>query len=333
MEPESQASVLPQGKRFMPNLRSLRASFLGCGGPVLGSNALAVLAFAAASTGCGTEDETRILPPEQVAMDASAPAVFNDGETVLFEVKRPVYFPIIAPEGGMPDAQDGVAEPYGRTPWITLEDVRVQLTWTLSNLENRRHNVWLLVDPRTEFGRYWPGLTLVDAEEGEYVPNRSGYEYYYSLEGKGAGEKSRRHGTLTYDDMDEVARDFATVMNMIKFPPTTGIGGGELAEGESALPTFVNHTFHFENRSEDDPLVAPWVPGVVAGLTGVDIGLRTADSSETAGPDQMRVAPKLALEVVVEITDLGSGKLRREGANDLLLESNETIITAGVAAQ
>jgi hypothetical protein len=299
----------------------------------VGSKALAALLCAAASIGCGTEDETRILPPEQVAMDASAPTIFNDGETTLFEVKKAVYFPIIAPEGGQPGTQDGVAEPYGRTPWITLEDVRVQLTWTLSNLENRRHNVWLLVDPRTEFGRYWPGLTLVDAEEGEYIPNRSGYEYYYSLEGKGAGEKSRRHGTLTYDDMDEVARDFATAMNLIKFPPTTGIGGGALEEGQSPVPTYVNHAFHFENRSEDDPLVARWVPSVIAGLTGVDIGLRTSDTGETPGADpDVPVAPKLALEVVVEITDLGSGKVRREGARDLLLESNETIITAGVAA-
>ena len=318
----------------MRNFRSVRASFLGWGGPVLGSNALAVLLCAAGSVACGNDDETRILPPEQVAMDASAPAIFNDGETTLFEVKKPVYFPIIAPEGGQPATQDGVNEPYGRRPWITTGDVRVQLTWTLSNLENRRHNVWLLVDPRTEFGRYWPGLTLVDAEEGEYVPNRSGYEYYYSLEGKGAGDKSRRHGTLTYDDMEEVARDFATVMNMIKYPPTTGIGGYPLEDGESPLPTYVNHAFHFENRSEDDPLVAQWVPGVVAGLTGVDIGLRTSDRGETPGPDpETPAAPKLALEVVVEITDLGTGKVRREGAKDILLESNETIITAGVAAQ
>jgi hypothetical protein len=319
----------------MRKLGSFGASPVGWRGPVLGWKALAaVVLCAGAGVGCSDDDETRILPPEQVAMDASAPAIFNDGETTLFEVKRAVNFPIIAPEGGMPGTQAGVYEPYGRMPWISLEDVRVQLTWTLSNLESRRHNVWLLVDPRTEFGRYWPGLTLVDADEGEYEPNRSGYEYYYSLEGKGAGEKSRRHGTLTYEDMDEVARDFATVMNMIKFPPTTGLGGQPLEEGESALPGYVNHAFHFENRSERDPLVAEWVPGVVAGLTGVEIGLRTSDTGEMPGPDpETPAAPKLALEVVVEITDLGTGKVRREGADDLLLAPNETMITAGVAAQ
>jgi hypothetical protein len=317
----------------MRNLGLLRTPCSGWRGPVLGSPALAVLLCALGSVGCGTGDETRILPPEQVALDATAPNIFNDGETTLFEVKKGVRFPILAPEG-LPAPQDGMYEPYGRLPWVTLEDVRVQLTWTLSNLENRRHNVWLLVDPWTEFGRYWPGLTLIDAEEGEYVPNRSGYEYYYSLEGKGAGDKSRRHGTLTYDDMDEVARDFATVMNMIKFPPTTGIGGYELEEGESPLPTYANHAFHFENRAENDPLVARWVPGIVAGLTGVDIGLRTADRGETPGMDpETPVAPKIALEVVVEITDLSGDKVRREGASDALLPPTETIVTIGVAAQ
>lgn len=319
----------------MRNHGLLGACRLGWRGPVLGSKALAaaVTLCAATSVGCSDDEDTRMLPPEQVAMDASAPAVFSDGETTLFEVKKAVDFPIIAPEGDLPGPQDGVVEPYGREPWLTLKDVRVQLTWTLSNLESRRHNVWLLVDPRTEFGRYWPGLTLVDAEEGEYEPNRSAYEYYYSLEGKGAGEKSRRHGTLTYDDMDEVARDFATAMNIIKFPPETALGGGELEEGESPVPSYVNHAFHFENRSEHDPLVQQWVPSTVAALTGVEIGLRTSDAGETSADPEMPTAPKLALEVVVEITDLGTGKLRREGADDILLEPNETIITAGVAAQ
>jgi hypothetical protein len=218
-------------------------------------------------------------------------------------------------------------------PWVTLDDVRVQLTWTLSNLENRRHNVWLLVDPWTEFGRYWPGLTLIDADDGEYAPNRSGYEYYYSLDGANKGESSRRHGTLTYDDMDEVARDFATVMNLIKFPPTTGLGGQVLDPGEDPLPGYANHAFHFENRSENDPLVRSWVPQVFAGLTGVDIGLRTSDTGEDPGADPSApAAPKIALEVVVEITDLGSGKVRREGAGDILLAPTDQIITVGVAA-
>ncbi len=304
-------------------------------GSWVGSRTLAasVALVAFTSVACGGAEETRILPPEQVAMDATAPAIFSDDETTLFEVKKGIPFPILAPDSAVPAPQDGVVEPYGRMPWVTLSDVRVQLTWTLSNLENERHNVWLLVDPWTEFGRYWPGLTLVDAENGEYLPNRSGYEYYYSLEPASAGEASRRHGTLTYDDMDEVARDFATVMNLIKFPPTTGLNGQALEPGDNPLPSYVNHAFHFENRSENDPLVHRWVPSTVAALTGVDIGIRTSDRGEGPGlaPDTP-AAPKIALEVVVEVTDQGTGKVRREGANDPLLAPTDVIITIGVTA-
>jgi hypothetical protein len=316
----------------MRNARWFQPRRLGSRGPALGSATLA-LVLGLGSVGCGSQDDTRILPPQQVAMDATAPMIYSDDEMTLFEVKKGIQFPIIAPEpGSLPAAQDGVYEPYGRMPWITLSDVRVQLTWTLSNLENRPHNVWLLVDPWTEFGRYWPGLTLVDADDGEYLPNRSVYEYYYSLEPTSAGERSRRHGTLTYDDMDEVARDFATIMNLIKFPPTTGLGGRPLEDGDDPLPGYVNHAVHFENRSKSDPLVARWIPSTVAALTGIDIGLRTADTGEQPGGDpDTPVAPKLALEVVVEITDLGTGKVRREGANDVLLEPTEELITVGVA--
>jgi hypothetical protein len=106
-----------------------------------------------------------------------------------------------------------------------------------------------------------------------------------------------------------------------------------LDPGEDPLPGYANHAFHFENRSENDPLVRSWVPQVFAGLTGVDIGLRTSDTGEDPGADPSApAAPKIALEVVVEITDLGSGKVRREGAGDILLAPTDQIITVGVAA-
>jgi hypothetical protein len=63
----------------------------------------------------------------------------------------------------------------------------------------------------------------------------------------------------------------------------------------------------------------------VAALTGVDFGLMT----EEAGADGMN-APNIALEIVVEVTDLGSGKLRKEGADDVLLPPTTEIITVGV---
>jgi hypothetical protein len=90
-----------------------------------------------------------------------------------------------------------------------------------------------------------------------------------------------------------------------------------LEEGESALPTYVNHAFDFQNRSDNDPLVKDWIPSVVAGLTGIDMGLRTGEPA------------RIALEVVVEITDQGSDKVRREGKKDALLPPTDVIITIG----
>jgi hypothetical protein len=307
----------------MQNPRFIPLRHAGFARPRLGSKALVlgVVALGILGTACGEDEKTRILPPEQVAMNPAVAPVFKTDEMSIYEVKKGLQFPIIAPEGALPGPQDGQYEPYGRKPWIGLEDVRVQLTWTISNLDDEGRVVELLVDPWTEFGRYWPGLTLVDAEDGEYQPNLSGIDRYYLLEKASAGENSRVHGTITYDDMDELARDFATAMNLIKNPPTTYPGGGyvEPEDQASILPTYVNHAFDFQNHSNKDPLVKAWVPSTVAGLTGVDFGLRTY------GP------ATIALEVVLEVTDQGTGKVREEGADDALLPPTEVIITVGTA--
>jgi hypothetical protein len=275
--------------------------------------------------GCGGADETRMLPPAQVAMNQTVAPIYSDDEITIFEVKRALPFPILAPQGGEQGSGAATA-PYPRAPWITLEDVRVQVSWTVSNLDNVPHNVEVLIDPWTEFGRYWPGLTLIDADNGEYAPNQSGINYYYPLEAASAGDGSRRHGTYTYDDLDELARDFATVMNLIQTPPSVSIGGGTLEEGESLLPNYVNHAFNFQNHSSRDPLVQAWVPRVAAGLTGIDFGLR----SLSPGADGEN-APNIALEIVVEVTDLGNDKVRAEGDDAPLLAPPSEIITIGTA--
>jgi hypothetical protein len=294
---------------------------MGFGGPGLGSRALALgfpLLLAFGLAGCNDDEETRILAPVQVAMTDQVAPVYEDDELTIYEVKRGVQFPIIAPSANEMSGLEGQAmDPYGRKPWITLDDVRVQLSWTVTNLDNVPRDVEVIIDPWNEFGRYWPGLTLVDAENGEFMPNLSGIDQHYVLEPVSKGEKSRRHGVFTYEDMDELARDFGTVMNLILYPPTSYPGGMMLEEGESALPAYVNHTFDTQNHSERDPLIKNWIPPVVAGLTGVDMGLRT------------REAANVALEVVIEITDKGSNKVRKEGESDALLPKTDVIITIG----
>lgn len=303
----------------MPYPVALKRSFPGVGSPVSGSRALALVVpvLALAAAGCGDKEKTRILDPIQVAMDESVMPVYMDDEMTLYEVKKGVQFPIIAPSDDAM-ASLGAMEPYGREPWVTLEDVRVQLSWTLTNLDDVQHEVQVLIDPWNEFGRYYPGLTLIDAEEGEYFPNLSGIDRRFILDGANRGKNSRRQGVFTYEDMDELARDFGTVMALIDNPPTTMPGGGMLEEGESALPTYVNHAFEEQNHSERDALIRPWIPAVIAGLTGIDMGLRTTEQA------------RIALEVVVEITDQGTNKVREEGENDELIPPTQEIITIGM---
>jgi hypothetical protein len=152
----------------------------------------------------------------------------------------------------------------------------------------------------------------VDADEGEYQPNFSGIDVYYELGPVSSGDASRRHGTYTFDDMEELASDFSTVMNMIAYPPVDGLGADE--QGNS-LPAYVNHTF--QNHSRSDPLARPYVPGVIAGLTGVDIGLRTREPA------------LIAIEVVVELVDRAEDRVREDDSDDELLRPSNNVVTVG----
>lgn len=280
--------------------------------PILGL--LSVLAVA--TTGCGDEEVERSLPLAQVAMNQDVAPIYDDGELQIYEVKAQVSFPIRAPdEATMDSLEDRDVPPYPRAPWVTNEDVRVQVTWTLSNLDDDQHVVEVLIDPWNEFGRYWPGLQVTDADNQEFMPNLSGIDRYYIVPGKGAGSDSRLHGTFTFDEMNEMAIDFATVMALIENPPTVP-GGGEF---EDATVVYANHAFEGQNRSYNDPLIKPYIPPVIPGLTGIDFGLRTFEPAT------------LALEIAVEVVDQGNGRVRERGSDDPLLEPSEEVITVGTA--
>jgi hypothetical protein len=270
------------------------------------------------AVGCGSQQEDRNLPVAEVGMTLDVAPIFDDGETQLFEVKRGLQFPILAPDATQAAALSADVEPYGSTPWLTNTDVKVQLTWTLSNLDAEGHNVEILIDPWNEFGRYYPGMQLADANEQKFEPNLSGIDQYYVLDGKDAGESSRRHGTFTFDDMNEMAIDFATVMAMIKNPPP--LPNGAKDDGTmmtDSLPIYANHAFNVQNRSYDDPLIAPYIPQVIAGLTGIDFGFRTSEQAT------------VALEIEIEIDDLGQGRVQEEGGTKPLLPPTTVVVTVG----
>jgi hypothetical protein len=242
--------------------------------------AVLVGVFAAAlGTGCGPSGDKQTYYPVALGMVSGDPPLYGDGETEIYQVSRPVSLPIISPLDRDRALLAGInVLPYGRTPWITKNDVKVQISWTVSNLEKRAHNVEILIDPWNEFVRYVPGVSV---GEDETVPDLSGIDLLIRVEGM-----SRKTGTFTFDDMDELATDLATVQNIVVTGATTG-------SSATALNGLVNHAFEIHNRSSDnDRLIQAYVPPIVAGLVGFDLGLRARESGT------------LAIEILVEVTDV-----------------------------
>lgn len=303
----------------MREIRPFRDRTAGVAYPLLGSYApMLVAALSLLSVGCSDENHEESLPILQVGMTKAVPPIYDDGELQIFEVKKGMAFPILEP-GGVTRGQLAAkaTEPYGPYPWVTTDDIDVQVSFTITNLDDDDHQVEMLVDPWNEFGRYYPGLQLTDADNEEYMPNFSGIDKRYFAPGKAAGDAQRVHGTYTFSDLKEMATDLATVMNLLANPPPT-MGDGD--DEEDPTVTYTNHAFHWQNHSYDDPLVQAWVPSVVAGLTGVDIGFRTYEEAN------------IAMEVAIEIVDKNGKRIRHEDQTDKpLLEPTQEIITVGVA--
>ncbi len=299
-------------QRFLANGAGAQRPLLGPSAPML----VGLAAAALLSVGCGDQKEEASLEPVQVGMTHDVAPIYDDGELVIYEVKKGVAFPILAPSDkkrGELESKD--VQPYGRMPWVLVDDVGVQVSWTISNLDPDEHVVELLVDPWNEFGRYYPGLQLTDADNQEFMPNFSGIDKRYIVGGSGSGAASRVHGTYTYSDLSEMATDLATVMGIIANPPEVE---GD-AEEEDPRVTYANHAFDWQNRSYRDLLVKKWIPGTIAGLTGLDLGFRTYEPA------------KVAIEVAVELVDNTGERVRQEGDDSPLLPPTEEIITVGVA--
>jgi len=283
----------------------------------------ASLGGASLSWGCASEDNER-LDPAVVGMTdcrlvttqcTPTPSIYDDGELTLYEVKQGLQLPVIRPaDASLQGLYQYPIEPFDRTPWVTKDDIRVQVSFTLSNLDREQHVVELLIDPWNEFGRYWPGLQVVDADNGELLPNLSGINERFLLPGVASGDASRIYGTFTYDDMEELAIDFATVMNIIENFADVVVEEGEM----DPRVTYANHAFSRSNRSYNSPLVAPYRPEVIPGLVGFDFGLRT------------EAPANIALEVMVEVIDVAGNRLLQE-AEDPPLPMPEAQITVGSA--
>jgi len=224
-------------------------------------------------------NETQTSDPIVLGMLPGDPPRYDDGETTIYQVSLPVSLPVTQPSPAERAALASTAPaPFTRAPWITTHDVRVQVAWTISNLDGEPHNVELLVDPWNEFARYVPGVNI---GEEEIIPDLSGVQLLMRVDGL-----SRRSGTLTFDDMDELANDLATTQNILATAPAN-----------ASLNGMINHAFDLQNRTGDgDKLLSGYTPAVVPGLVGFDLGLRT-------------YAPgTLAIEIVVEVLDAAGNR-------------------------
>jgi hypothetical protein len=270
---------------------------------------LAVGALGTVAVGCGDE-ETHRLPPVSVALADTVPPVYDDGELTIYEAKTSLMLPIVAPTDAEINAlAASPSDPFERQPWLTSDDIGLQVTWTLSNLDAADRSVWVMIDPYNEFGRYEPAIVVT---EDEAVRDLSGIDMLFLLPGTGAEGKAepRVVGTFTFDDMDELATDFATVFKIIK--DAVPVDETE----DDPRETLINYAFNVRNRSYNSPLLVPYQPAQTPGLVGFDFGVRTSEPAN------------VALELVVEIRDRRGDRIARQGQTVRLLERPETVISA-----
>jgi hypothetical protein len=263
-------------------------------------------------SGC-SGDTTRHLDPSQLAMKSTDTPV-SMGEDMVFESFVPVNLPVRRPTKDELSALKGAVKPFAHHPWVTIHDVRVQMTWTLANLDNDDHTVEVLIDPWNEFGKYVPGVTRVGDEE---VQNLSGFDEIYDLPGLKSDRSSRIEHTTSFDDMDELATDFATAINIFTqiMPPAMAMPGQD--QPEDPRVSLVNHVFNLQNRSGSDPYTDGYTPAVIPALVGFNLGLRTAEPAN------------LVLEYTLEIVDSDGNRVLEEGSQATTLKAPDTTYTLG----
>ena len=233
------------------------------------------LALGVSLWGCAS-DEEQVIPPTVLGLQETAAPIYDDGQVQIFQVQNPVTLPMRRPTSD--ERPRGASPPFPRPPFHLASDTRVTVRFTLTNLEAKQNVVELLLDPWNEFVRYRPGVAT--AGEDETIPNFSGIDRFFVLP-----PLARIEGIITPDDMVEMAVDLATAQVIASRPPDpmSAFGG----------PALYNRAFNIQNRSsEPDPVLGPYLPPVVPGLMGFDLGLRS-------------YAPaKVAVELVIDVEDL-----------------------------
>src|SRR2546421_226250 len=133
---------------------------------VAGAVAIAALALA-----CANSNDKENIPPVVLGMLDTTPATYNDGQGSLYQGTSQVELPIRRPKDG--ERPGGDVDPYPDAPFYLAKDTRITVRFTLSNLEDRVVDTWMLLDGWNEFVAYVPGLVVGDEQT---TPNRSSRE-------------------------------------------------------------------------------------------------------------------------------------------------------------
>jgi hypothetical protein len=265
---------------------------------------LLVAGLAAAAVGlgvaCQSNSSDQVTQPIDLGMTSTLTAYYSDQNATLYMVQTPVQFPVKKPSSAQQSALGGApaGTPYPNAPWLTADAERVEVRYTVSNLDSQDHNVWLLIDPWNEFVRWVPGVSVVSDEET--VPNY-GYDLYFPVPAM-----SRIQGTYTSDDMHEIAIKLASTMNALGSPQAQAAAAADAGTMNTFNATGIaNNIFNPQNRSNGgDPVYTPWIPPIIAGLTGFDLGLRTTEQAN------------IEVEIVVDIQDVNGNRFVAADSTD-----------------
>jgi hypothetical protein len=231
-------------------------------------------------------------------MTSSMAPYYADGNTTIYEAQKPVELPVRRPTGSETSNPAPKGTPYKHAPYLVTSDERLELHYTITNVDSDAHHVWLLIDPWNEFVRWAPGITVVN--DDVTIPN-NGYDLAFAIPGH-----SRVEGTITSDDFTEIATKLASVQAVLAHASTATPGPTGMVSvmppGASSYPmvdptTLCNNIFFFQNRSNSgDALYTPWIPSVIAGVTGFDLGIRTYESAN------------VGVEITIDEVDLNGNR-------------------------
>jgi hypothetical protein len=256
----------PQGVVSIPQAPAKARGRAKCAACLLFVTALGVAACE------GSTNATGVIPPVVVGMSSTAAPYYSSAELTIYWEQTPVSLPVKAGTG-----KEATVSPYPSSPYLLATDYQLQVDFTVTNLDNAAHNVWITMNPWNQFVRYYPGITIVSNDETE--PNLPGMERPFVLQ-----PMSRVQGTFTTDDMNDLATKLDIAMAIMAKPL-----GMNAPYSQAEL---LNHDFNVQYRTNDgDPLMAPYIPSIIAGMTGFDLGIQSYE--------QMNVA----LEVNIQLTD------------------------------